>query len=238
MDEVRKRLEERRPVRLVATQVVEAGVDLDFPFVMRALGPLDRIVQAAGRCNREGRMDGLGECLIFELEGSGSPRGWYRTGIGLAHTMVTEDVTTLDHPTRIGAYFRDLFTLTSTDARAIQRYRDDLAFASVAEKFRIIPDGSLDVIVRAYGHSGPSGLLAVPVEGRGVRWYREIARYSVGLPRYEVQRMEREGTITLEKGGVRVYEGVYDSLVGIGRGDEPDPADLIADTGSEERRPL
>ena len=76
--EVRGRLDQGDTCRVVSTQVVEAGVDLDFPLVLRAIGPLDSIIQAAGRCNRAGRLD-YGRVVVFQPEnGSASPFGSYR----------------------------------------------------------------------------------------------------------------------------------------------------------------
>ena len=67
IEEIRRRLKAGEPVRVVSTQLVEAGVDLDFPVVYRAMAGLDSVMQAAGRCNREGRMAEPGEVYIFSL---------------------------------------------------------------------------------------------------------------------------------------------------------------------------
>lgn len=68
IEEIRRRLKAGEPVRVVSTQLVEAGVDLDFPVVYRAMAGLDSVMQAAGRCNREGRMVEPGEVYIFRLD--------------------------------------------------------------------------------------------------------------------------------------------------------------------------
>lgn len=64
--EVREDLRQKKPVRLVSTSLIEAGVDVDFPEVWRAAAGLSSIAQAAGRCNREGKLDAPGRTVVFE----------------------------------------------------------------------------------------------------------------------------------------------------------------------------
>ena len=86
LKEIRRRLREGGPCRVVSTQVVEAGVDLDFATVFRAEAPLDAIIQAAGRCNREGGQE-RGRVVVFRPPDDASPQGVYRTGRDIARVV-------------------------------------------------------------------------------------------------------------------------------------------------------
>ena len=68
LDDIRHRLKDKLPCRVISTSLIEAGVDVDFPVVYRAMAGLDSIAQAAGRCNREGRLSGMGQVVVYEPE--------------------------------------------------------------------------------------------------------------------------------------------------------------------------
>ena len=80
LEAIRGRLRDGLPCRLVSTQLIEAGVDVDFPIAFRALGPLDSIIQTAGRCNREGRHAEPCPVVVFRPADGGLPAGslWQR----------------------------------------------------------------------------------------------------------------------------------------------------------------
>ena len=146
--EVRRRLAAGEPCRLVSTQVVEAGVDLDFSAVLRAEAPLDAIIQAAGRCNREGRLDGPGRVVVFTPPDPASPLGVYRSGRDIARVLRELPGFDLNNPATVQRYFELLFgTAVDTDRHGIQRLRKSLDFPEVAKRFRMIEDDTYDVIV-------------------------------------------------------------------------------------------
>lgn len=150
---VRYRLRNNQPCHLVSTQLIEAGVDVDFPAVWRALGPLDSIVQAAGRCNRENRLrdaagnSTLGEVIIFVPEEHKLPPGVYRTASDITASLLTSvesDVLVTDH-TLFEKYFGQLYQFVPTDVD-IQREREKLHFRKVAELARVIKDDTQSII--------------------------------------------------------------------------------------------
>lgn len=145
--ETRRRLNDEKPCLLISTQVVEAGVDLDFPLVLRAVGPLDAIVQAAGRCNREGKLD-RGRVVVFEpAEPSPLPRS-YRLAAEIGRDALGAEGRP-DHPAVQRRYFERLLTLSDADGEKIQPLRADLDFRGVARRFRMI-EPTVSVVVR-YG---------------------------------------------------------------------------------------
>jgi CRISPR-associated endonuclease/helicase Cas3 len=159
LTEVRRRLARGEPCRVISTQVVEAGVDLDFPLVLRALGPLDRIVQAAGRCNREGRL-GRGRVVVFRPAEGKVPPGSYRIGTELTGNLLARGEVDVAHPATFPAYFRRLYDHVPGDRDGIQRLRAALEYEAVADAFRLIDDDTASVFVPYQGMARLAGAVA------------------------------------------------------------------------------
>jgi CRISPR-associated endonuclease/helicase Cas3 len=127
-------------------------VDVDFPRVYRALGPLDSIIQTAGRCNREGRMSELGEVIVFRPEDDGKPRGAYAQATAVTESFLAENPgADLYQPETYAAYFVRLYGTLGPQAA-----KDDPAFAAserlhflaASRACRLVGEDSRSVIVR------------------------------------------------------------------------------------------
>ncbi len=150
---VRTQLHSGHPCRLVSTQLIEAGVDIDFPILFRAMAGLDSIVQASGRCNREGDPT-LGAVHIFQAP-TEPPPGILRRGLETMRALLAARGTNLDpsDPAICTEYFRAFYHLTARDAKGIQADRIGFNFATVASKFRLIDDQCTASIVVHYDDS-------------------------------------------------------------------------------------
>lgn len=182
LGEIRTRKARGEPVRVVSTQLVEAGVDLDFPVVYRALGGLDSLAQAAGRCNREGKLPGLGEVRVFHAP-TKPPLGVPRVAREATVDMLRRDPDLdLLAPASYQEYFRLLYSTRDLDQRGIQKLRASLRFREVATLFRIIEDDYTAPIVVPYGDF-EQHLSAIEHAGPSRDRLRALQRYTVAVPR-------------------------------------------------------
>lgn len=136
---------EGKPCRAVATQCIEAGVDLDFKTVYRALAPLDAIIQAAGRCNRNGR-DRMGRAIVFCPEDSRRlyPDDCYNNAAVTVQEM--SPPFSIHDPDNIREYYQRLFD-GSTDKKALTEGIDARSFAQTAAQYKLIDNAGVQIIV-------------------------------------------------------------------------------------------
>lgn len=151
LTEVRRRLnpEEPLPCFLVSTQCIEAGVDVDFPAVWRAFGPYDAIVQAAGRCNRNGRIETPEDAQVhvFRPQDESLPSGVYRTATSQTELLRRMGAANPHDPNSFDTYFRLLYQLSVPDECEIQHEREQLHFEQVHDRFNFIESFSTPLLI-------------------------------------------------------------------------------------------
>lgn len=224
LTKIRQRLGDRQAeVRVVATQLVEAGVDLDFPVVFRAVAGLDSVAQAAGRCNREGQL-AEGRLVVFAAP-KPPPDGVLRQAAAIAERLLRgddEDPLTLAAFTR---FFTQLYWVQGDrlDSKQIisgynallARSRLQYAFRTAAEVFRIIPDEQVPVVVPW----GDARLLVREVERAGASRgrLRRLQRFTVGVYRRTAQGLLTQRVVREILPGLLVLEDerLYDEFVGL-----------------------
>lgn len=228
--------EERAVCRLVATQLIEAGVDIDFPVVYRCLGGLDSLAQAAGRCNREGRLPGKGRVVFFRAE-TPPPSGLPERGLRITESLLLERRTRgeelrLEDTEIYEDFFRRLYFESDLDTHGIQALRQGLRFESVAREVRLIDSGALPVIV-PWGASG-ARLEDIRRHGPDRLRLRALQPFVVNLFPGSVSKLQNAGALEEIADGILAlhpaFHEQYDDDFGLLLDDDepqPDPARLI-----------
>lgn len=217
LSEIRERLSEGKPVRVISTQLVEAGVDLDFPVVYRAMAGLDSVMQAAGRCNREGRMATPGDVYIFRLSDGSSARGEMSQAQGALEDLLDRKIIKgAPQQSSIKRYYRayygniNCFDNKPKEGIASQLWGDDydsnrykelrFDYQTASERFKYIDDKSISILV-PYGEEGKSLIKKlshdIPLSRED---YRLLHRLSVSL--FEKDCISLEGSLSVSDSGV------------------------------------
>ena len=155
LKEVRRRLDNaEEPCRLISTQCVEAGVDVDFPIVYRAFGPLEAIAQAAGRGNRNGNRAELGDVYVFIPEESAWPDNRYKQAAAVTEALLKDrGKLDIDDPELFIEYYRlfyDLSKAACVDSTSAKEHNDAINrrdFVEAAKHYRLIKQDAINVLV-------------------------------------------------------------------------------------------
>lgn len=233
LKEVRRRLKDDEPCTLVSTSLVEAGVDVDFPVVYRALAGLDSVVQAAGRCNREGRRS-VEESVVYLFEPAAGYKipeetrnreGLSRVQRALEGRVPGGQLPDLGSPEVLRRFFSALLGQGAGDWRALDKKGilrlidgatvDSMPFETVAREFSLI-DGPTDTVVIPC-EDNQKDLEALLSGGGDRALLRRLGRWSVSLWPNQRAALANAGALTPVGDGLFVLDdpSLYHGDVGL-----------------------
>lgn len=202
LKEIKEKLKSGKKIIVIATQVLEAGVDISFEHVFRELAPLPSIIQAEGRCNRYGEFE-KGIVTLFSFEDANYPNALYRNGVAqLDYLIVKYGLENITSKNVVEVYYKrilsqEVIKTTITDENC-------MLFESIANEFKMLSSYNIKVICEKAEGFDPSWLQ----EERSKAWWRKIATYTVELPKHMALLCEMHHDVLL-------WTGDYDSKLGI-----------------------
>ncbi len=231
---IKQRLQDGERVRVISTQLVEAGVDFDFPVVYRAMAGIDSIVQAAGRCNREGKSDNPGKVIVFTPPRR-PPMGILRKAAETTIGILTSGNHDLQDCNTYEKYFSELYWRSNSLDREniISLLKPDtsecsISFRTAASKFRIIDDSLQKTILIPYKEG--ERLIDLLKSIGPSRWLmRRLQRYTVNIYNNNFAEMSDRGAIVELFPGVFILRSSidYSNEIGLETDTRFDPEDFI-----------
>lgn len=229
IETIKDRMKEGKPTKVISTQLIEAGVDLDFPCVWRAHSGLGSIIQAGGRCNREGKMERRGQVFVFSLADGSRPFGNIARGCNATKMLLhklSNKITDPTDPEVIAKYYRLYFKDipdfdTEGIARDLTEDPEDINFESAAERFKLIDDEGTFPVIVPYMEEGKALVRKIRNHEILTREdYHRMQEYSVSLRQGDYSTLLSHGNIEQIPWGedfisVLVDDECYDSVAGV-----------------------
>ena len=217
VDKVKGKLKNGEKLILCSTQLIEAGVDMDFPIVFRELAPLESIIQSAGRCNREGKLEN-GKVFLFQLEEKGQPSAEYKTFTQFAQLCYHNNENRLTDADFYAEYYTDIVKLYAPED-TITPKREKLMFQDVADIYHIIDSSATSLFV--YRYNEESLQLYKEITGKEYlsrKDYQQIAQYCVQV--YNKFERDNSDKIAETTNGVKIWSGAYSEEFGLSNEEE------------------
>lgn len=213
-------LNQKRKIGVISTQLVEAGVDFDFPIVYRAIAPLDAVIQAAGRCNRNDRLQGKkGRVVLFKLENQKMPDRTYSACADITEVSIKDDINILYEIDSYERYYKTVVSLlVDVDKYKINDERKNFNFKTVSQQYKIIDEATVPLFIPKYSvdsHLLLNELLYEIKHSKFVNrdFYRKLQQYSVQVYPNFLKKYNSE----IEKIGdtFLIWHGGYDFNFGL-----------------------
>lgn len=206
LNEIRERLMENNRCIVISTSLVEAGVDLDFKTVYRQLAGIDSIIQAGGRCNREGKNNADQSIVnVFEFDEKKSVKN-QRQQIDITRMLLADGYDISSNET-IDAYFDNLFKLKESefDKHEIMKSLSKRAFEfnTVGKKFKLIEENTKTIFVK-YNKDAEELLLKIKNVGVSKTLMRKANQYSINVYENDFEKLLNMGVVR------NIIEGLED----------------------------
>ena len=189
-------------VRVIATQLIEAGVDIDFPVVYRQEAGLDSVLQAAGRCNREGKLE-MATTYVFSLSKEHNLHGNIKDANNARSSV--KKVDDWFAPETMTEYFRQLYcrkeTFDKKDIKLLLYKPSEMCFEEASKAFRLIEEAGRTVFVNM--DNSMQLIRRLKTEGINYPLMKQLSQYSVNIHERDFQKLLGYGAIE------EIIEGIY-----------------------------
>ncbi|SES87190.1 CRISPR-associated endonuclease/helicase Cas3 [[Clostridium] aminophilum] len=218
LNEIRQRLKKGMECKVVSTSLIEAGVDVDFPCVYRQISGLDSLLQAGGRCNREGKRNKTESIVhVFDLE-CGSPEMFSMQIAASKHVLEKyADITSKD---AVSLYFEELFYLKGSNALdqneiITQLKNNNLPFKDISDQFNLIENNTRTLYIDVNESDRLIEKARLGVAGKND--YRQLGQYGVNIYEYQYLKLKEHCAVDdLENGNcVLIDSSLYSDEVGL-----------------------